>query len=92
MRLKVDGPNGRNDCMGSMTAIGNSIAPGVAELRASGERHSSAGGRDRDGGVDLDLSEFSSGVMPWVTVPCLPAKTFLTDMYNTSTGLLDLYL
>jgi hypothetical protein len=30
--------------------------------------------------------------MPWVVLPCLPAKTFLTDLYNTSTGLLDLYL
>ena len=45
MRLKVDGPNGRNERMGSMTAIGNSIAPGVAELRVSGERSSSSGDR-----------------------------------------------
>ena len=74
-----------------MTAIGNSIAPGVAELRVTGERSSSGGDRERDGGVDVEV-QHTSAEMPWVTLPCLPAKTFLTDMYNTSTGLLDLYL
>jgi hypothetical protein len=74
--------------MGSMTAIGNSIAPGVAELRVTGHRSSTTPDRDELAVVD----EWSDAAMPWVTLPCLPAKTFLTDMYNTSTGLLDLYL
>ena len=78
--------------MGSMTAIGNSIAPGVAELRVTSGGSSLTGDRDRERGVELDLAQTSSGEMPWVTLPCLPAKTFLTDMYNTSTGLIDLYL
>ena len=72
-----------------MTAIGNSIAPGVAELRVFGNQSGSTA-RDRD---DLEVAgDWSDTPMPWVTLPCLPAKTFLTDMYNTSTGLLDLYL
>ena len=74
--------------MGSMTAIGNSIAPGVAELLVIGNRSSTTPARDELSVVD----DWSTTSMPWVTVPCLPAKTFLTDMYNTSTGLLDLYL
>jgi hypothetical protein len=78
------------DPMGSMTAIGNSTAPGVAELRVSGTSASGTSTRDRD---ELDVvDDWAETPMPWVTVPCLPAKTFLTDMYNTSTGLLDLYL
>jgi hypothetical protein len=74
--------------MGSMTAIGNSIAPGVAELRVTPNRSSTTPERDELSVVD----DWGTTPMPWVTVPCLPAKTFLTDMYNSSTGLLDLYL
>ena len=72
-----------------MTAIGNSIAPGVAELRVAAGPWTGTG-RDRDEAPVVD--EWATTPMPWVTLPCLPAKTFLTDMYNTSTGLLDLYL
>ena len=75
--------------MGSMTAIGNSVAPGVAELRASPDRRSWASPDQVDvASVDHTIES----PMPWVVLPCLPAKTFLTDLYNTSTGLLDLYL
>jgi hypothetical protein len=75
--------------MGSMTAIGNSVAPGVADLRTSPAGRTSVSREHVDSST---IQQTVESPMPWVVVPCLPARTFLSDLYNTTTGLLDLYL